>query len=108
MGKIREGAKREELDSKIEMAAVHQVEKDEFGEMQKKLPSQLLQLTERRWVVVTKQARELDAESIICSTPEKNIGIQQSLKECLKKQIENLVQVNPSIQGSGDIDRVIN
>ena len=32
VGKIREGEKREELDSKIEMAAVHQVEKDELGE----------------------------------------------------------------------------
>jgi len=52
---------------------------------------------------LTKRARELDAESIIRPTPGKNIGVQQSLKECLKKQIENLVKVNPSIAENANI-----
>ena len=35
---------------------------------------------------LTKRARELDAKSIICATPGENIAVQESLKECLKKQ----------------------
>ena len=52
---------------------------------------------------MTKRARELDAESIVRPTPGKNIGVQQSLKERLKKRIENLVQVNPSIAENANI-----
>lgn len=52
---------------------------------------------------LTKRARELDAESIIRPTPGKYIGVLQSLKEHLKKRIENLVQANPSIAENANI-----
>ena len=52
---------------------------------------------------LTKRARELDTESIIRPTPGKNIGVQQLLKEHLKKRIEKLVQVNPSIAENANI-----
>ena len=47
-----------------------------------------------------KTVKEINSESIIRSTPEKAIGIQQSLKERLTKRLHHIHKVNPKFQQS--------
>ena len=50
-----------------------------------------------RTSALTKRARELDANYTVRPTPGTVVGVQQSLKEQLKKRIQILVKANPTL-----------
>ena len=57
---------------------------------------------------LTKRARELDADYTVCPTPGTVVGVQQSLKEQLKKRIQILVKGIPTLaqNATGDGTRI--
>ena len=52
---------------------------------------------------LTKRARELDANYTVRPTPGTVVGVQQSLKEQLKKRIQILVKANPTLAKNAKI-----
>ena len=56
-----------------------------------------------RTSALTKRARELDADYTVCPTPGTVVGVQQSLKEQLKKLIQILVKEIPTLAQNAQV-----